>query len=239
MKISNSVSEKLGYYVYLLKDPRNKKPFYIGKGHGNRVIQHGLSALDSKTKETDKIKKIREINSAGKKVVVEILRHSMSEDQAFAVECSIIDYIGINNLTNIVSGHGSGDTGSMSLEELQIKYEAKEAIFSDSVVLININSTFERGMSLESLYEATRKHWHVSFDKVIRINIACGVYRGVIRCVYQDVKWIKSPLPEKGRCYFEGLIADEEILNKYLHKSVVKYWEKKGSVNPIRYVEYI
>lgn len=37
---SQSVIEKLKYYVYLLQDPRDNSVFYVGKGVGNRVFQH-------------------------------------------------------------------------------------------------------------------------------------------------------------------------------------------------------
>ena len=33
-------SEALGFYVYLYTDPRNEKPFYVGKGKGNRAFSH-------------------------------------------------------------------------------------------------------------------------------------------------------------------------------------------------------
>jgi len=44
-QFSNKVIEELGYYVYALIDPRDNKIFYIGKGHGNRVFQHCLAAI--------------------------------------------------------------------------------------------------------------------------------------------------------------------------------------------------
>jgi hypothetical protein len=46
--LTQSTIEKLGYYVYLLIDPRNDKVFYVGKGKGNRVNQHLLGALNKK-----------------------------------------------------------------------------------------------------------------------------------------------------------------------------------------------
>ena len=38
------IQEKLGWYVYCLRDPRDKKIFYIGKGKGNRVFAHANNA---------------------------------------------------------------------------------------------------------------------------------------------------------------------------------------------------
>jgi hypothetical protein len=37
---SQAVIENLGYYVYYLKDPRDDKVFYLGKGVGNRLFNH-------------------------------------------------------------------------------------------------------------------------------------------------------------------------------------------------------
>ncbi len=34
------MAEKLGYYVYLYVDPRDEKVFYIGKGKGERCLDH-------------------------------------------------------------------------------------------------------------------------------------------------------------------------------------------------------
>ena len=83
--LSQSTIEKLGYYVYLLIDPRDNKVFYVGKGKGNRINQHLLGALDDKTNETEKIKKIREIQNTGLEVKHSVLRHELTEKEAFEV----------------------------------------------------------------------------------------------------------------------------------------------------------
>jgi hypothetical protein len=38
------VASKLGWYVYLLVDPRSGRPFYVGRGHGDRCFRHVLLA---------------------------------------------------------------------------------------------------------------------------------------------------------------------------------------------------
>lgn len=119
-KLSQSTIEKLGYYVYLLSDPRTGKTFYIGKGCGNRINHHLLGALEENTKETDKVKMIRDIISFGLEVDLIILRHGLTEKEAIEIEGSIIDFIGIKNLTNLVLGHHSLDRGKMTPKNIKI-----------------------------------------------------------------------------------------------------------------------
>ena len=58
-QFSQKVKEELGYYVYCLVDPRDRKIFYIGKGCGDRVYAHACNALEDEEASTDKIEKIR------------------------------------------------------------------------------------------------------------------------------------------------------------------------------------
>lgn len=232
--LSQSTIEKLGYYVYLLIDPRNNKVFYVGKGKSNRINQHLLGALDDKTHETEKIKKIREIQNAGLEVKHFVLRHELTEKEAFEVESAVIDILGKDKLTNIVKGHNSEDKGLMNLEDIKIKYEAEDVIIKELAILININNLYRRDMTENEIYDATRKSWRININRISDIKIACSVYRGIIREVFLIEKWLSSP-EVKGRFMFLGKIAPKDVRNKYVDKSVSKYW-KKGSQNPIKYV---
>ncbi len=233
-KLSQSTIEKLGYYVYSLSDPRTNKVFYIGKGCGNRINHHLIGALKENTKETDKIKKIREIQSAGLEVGLVILRHGLTEKEAFEVESTLIDFIGMKNLTNIVLGHNSYDRGKMTLQNIEIEYEAPKAIFDDRVMLIRINKLYRYDMSAKELYEATRKDWVINSWRAKITPIVCAIYGGIIREVYKVDRWIPSP-DVLGRWKFEGKIVPEDIRKKYINKSV-KHIFKQGSQNPIKYV---
>ena len=232
-KLSQSTIEKLQYYVYFLIDPRNNKVFYVGKGCGGRINHHLLGALEEKTLETEKIKTIRDIQKSDKEVGLTILRHGLTEKEAFEIECSMIDFLGIENLTNLVNGHYSADRGVMSLQDLQIEYQAEEAVFTEPLLLIRINKLYRPHMTTEEIYEATRKHWNVG-ERGRKIKIVCSVYRGIIREVFIAERWRKSSRL-KGRSYFSGRAAPEKIREKYLHKSVASYL-MKGSQNPIKYV---
>jgi len=232
--LSQNTIEKLGSYVYLLIDPRNNKIFYVGKGKGNRINQHLLGALDDNTKETEKIKRIREIQNAKLEVKHTVLRHELTDKEALEVESAVIDVLGKDNLTNIVKGHNSEDKGIMELEDIKIKYEAEEANIEEPAILININNLYQRDMSEKEIYDATRKSWKISISHVSDIKIACSVYRGIIREVFTINRWLPSP-EVKGRYMFEGKVAPKNVREKYINKSISKYW-KKGSRNPIKYV---
>ena len=53
--------EELGYYVYVYSDPDTHKPFYVGKGKGNRVFDHLSYDNDSQ-----KVEYIQNLLKAGK-----------------------------------------------------------------------------------------------------------------------------------------------------------------------------
>lgn len=233
LKLSQLTIKKLWYYIYLLVEKKNNKVFYVGKGKGNRINCHFKDALSKEVKRSEKIRKILLLKAHVKKI---ILRHGLSENEAFAIESALIDYIGIDNLANIVKGYDYKN-GKADLEELKIRYEAKEADFiNDSVLLININRRYKQGMSQKDIYNVVRENWRVDINKVKEIKIICAVSQGIIRGVFEPKSWREVLKKEdKGRSCFLGKIADKKIVDKYLYKSVKKYWPI-GSQNPIKYV---
>lgn len=227
-EFSNAVCERIGYYVYILKDPRNDVIFYVGKGKGNRIFQHIQCALERET-ENDKYNLIREIIDAGKEVEHFILRHGLEEKLAFEIESTIIDLLGIENLTNSVKGHDTWERGLKTVDEVFQHYDAKAVTFEEPCIIININRLYTRGISAQKLYDSTRASWIVGIKRD-RAKYAIASYRGLVREVYEIEKW----QPNGKRWEFIGKIADDSIRDKYLNQSLENYI-KKGGQNPIRY----
>lgn len=101
---------KADYYVYLLIDPRNQKPFYVGKGTGKRETEHLMEAKRPEDKWTNPLKcrRINSILSQGYGVIHRRIYEQLTEGQAFSLESELIKLYGrlINNtgiLTNIIS----------------------------------------------------------------------------------------------------------------------------------------
>jgi len=225
-EFSQSVCEQIGYYVYILKDPRDGKIFYIGKGKGNRVFQHVLCALETED-QSDKLDLIREIGS--EKVQHFILRHGLTQELAYEIESACIDMLGLDNLTNAVKGHDSWERGLKTIDEVIQYYDTKEITITEPIIIININRHYKRFMSDDELYKTTRCCWKVG-PKRSRAKYAIAAYRGLVREVYRIDSW----QPKENRWGFTGHVAEAEVRDKYINQSLRRYFIK-GSQNPIKY----
>lgn len=153
MEISfkQSVTEALKCYVYALIDPRDNRIFYIGKGTGNRVYQHAQAAI-TEDSQSVKLSTIREIQNLGLTVRHYIIRHNLTEHEAYLVESTIIDLLTYpafnkeNILTNIVSGHHQWDEGIKTDEEINILYDCPkiEPIPGDKLLLVSLNKSYNQ-----------------------------------------------------------------------------------------------
>ena len=92
MEFKQTVIEALQYYVYCLVDPRDNKIFYVGKGYGNRVFNHAADSLNENL-DSLKLNTIRDICKEGLEVGYYIIRHGLSENEAYIVESALIDVL--------------------------------------------------------------------------------------------------------------------------------------------------
>ena len=239
---SPKVREKLKFYVYLYTDPRTGKPFYIGKGQGNRCFAHLKDIA-----HTDKTQAIRELNKLGLKPRIEILKYGLTEKQALLVEATAIDLLDVQALSNRVRGHGSKHGGRAEVDEIAAHLEARAVEISDPAVLIMISRAYRYGMTTQELYDATRSAWKVG-PRRHTAKFALSVYQGIVREVFEIVTWVEGGSTMRaddksshrtvppGRWEFVGRVADEPIRGKYVGKSVAHYF-KKGARNPIMYAK--
>ena len=232
-EFSQAVIEQLRYYVYFLQDPGNGEVFYVGKGMGNRVFQHVAGAMETDA-ESEKLDRIREIVDSGQSVGIRILRHGLEEATAFEIEAAMIDFIGRNNLTNVVGGRFSNFFGLRTPEELSDMYDAEELATSEPILLININRKYRRNMTENELYEATRNAWRLGWRRN-KVRYAVATYNGLTREAYSIEEWYQPP-DEYGRWAFVGArVEDERVRGELVQKSIKSY-QKPGQANPIKYL---
>lgn len=238
--------QNLKYYVYFLIDPDTKIPFYIGKGKDNRVFNHMECALETET-QNDKYDKIREILKANKKLEHIIVRHGLTEKVAIEIEASLIDTFDFlkTGITNIAGGQKSIEKGLMTSDEIKRLYNAEKLDeIGKDCILININKKYERGSGENAIYNATKETWTIDKRKLDSLKYVLSEYKGLIVEVFEVEEWY-----EKERGYtpkskkfgqtkigygFNGKVANDQIRNKYINKSIA-HTKKKGAASAIRY----
>jgi hypothetical protein len=214
-------------YVYCLRDPRDRKIFYIGKAGGNvgqgneRVFDHFSEArkalINLNSAQSAKIRRIIEIWAAGEDVEWFVIRHGLGETDEAAilhVEAALIDMLEISQngpALNVQRGHhvaAHGLLNSSDVRALAVPPVMPESLLNRPVFIFPIQNAVDQG---RDAYSATRGHWSVGAPfRQMQGALAVGVVRGVSQDAFRIDSWTQS-----GRLWqFEG----ESIGNSDLHQ---------------------
>jgi hypothetical protein len=119
------------YYVYQLVDPRDKQPFYIGKGTGRRANTHLWEIPETRNKYKEN--KIASIRSAGLEPIIEYVAENIIDDGlAYDIEATLIRKYGRKGydkngiLTNICEDARPPNYKGKTYEEIYGSEKAKE-----------------------------------------------------------------------------------------------------------------
>ncbi len=187
-KFSSSVIKELKYYVYIYSHPIANEIFYVGKGKGNRVFSHLEDYGDNKKNHI--INELRKQNLDPK---IEILVHGLEDEKtSLRVESSIIDLLGIQNLSNKQSGYKSATFGRMSIEQVNSSYDKQKIEIIEPSVLIRIKQAFRYSMTEIELYDYTRGHWRLNPERAKKAKYGFAIYEGIIQEIYEIINWYKA-----------------------------------------------
>jgi len=238
-EMSRDMASQLGHYVYMYFDPISKLPLYVGKGQGERILAHISASGDC-----EKGKAMRKLRESGTQPLLKFVRHGLTSEQAFLLESALIDVIGLDVLTNKVSGHGSSSMGMMSFAQLQSKFAKEEVVVEDPVLMVRLPRVFRYDMTPEALFEATCGTWKIG-QRRNEVRYVLAVHDDVVQEVYEVTGWQPGGTHSyktrdvggvsTKRWEFTGHeIPEGAVRERYCHKSVGHLFAR-GSQNPIRY----
>jgi uncharacterized protein len=224
-RFPRGVRAKLGTYVYLLVDPRTGRPFYVGRGRGNRCYRHVEVARNSPDDRTrsgkfDRLDRIRAAEADGRAVRVDVLRHGLTRDEARLVEATVSDALGLDQVTRL----GSRRRPAVEIgAELAAPARIKRV---HPVVLLRVGPH-----GADTTYGHARHGWRIGQRWVDTTSPrapqwAVVVAGDLVDAVYRIDSWEPSPAtaarPGAGRWSFVGT-PDADLGRRYAGRSVADY----------------
>jgi hypothetical protein len=263
MKLAKKVltpytQEQLGHYVYVLRDPRDNQIFYVGKGVGNRVLDHANGVIGKDDPQSMKEKQIIEIHVSGSEVDAWIIQSGLESDKhAFATESAVYGTLKLIGsaldsenvlLRNIVVPPGFSNSGLIQLNEAIAIFgePADSTLIPHNSVFIKPTTTWRRGMSAEELWESTHGWWLLGEERIQSIKYVFAIPNFVIRGAWlvPENGWRKQKLGDRGyadaqqkqakyknrkpRFGFDSMNDVSGDFSELLNKSVEHLYEKSG-----------
>jgi hypothetical protein len=230
------VAAKLGTYVYLLVDARTGRPFFVGRGRGDRCHRHveaARAAADdgAPSSKYPLLDRIREAESGGRPVRIEILRRGLTQDEADLVEATVADALGLGYETRLGSQRSpSHVVGAALAKRAKIRQDHR-------VVLLRVGP---HGSATD--YASARHGWRIGKRWVDAASGRSPTWAAVVAgelvdTVYRIDAWVPSPSAAgavSDRFSFVGT-PDPELDARYAGRSVRAYLGT-GTPSAVTYV---
>jgi len=237
------VASQLAVYVYLLVDARTGRPFLVARGRGDRCFRHVEAARSGapdggpaagKPGKYAALDRIREAESDGRPVRIEVLRHGLTSAEADLVVAAVDDALALGGTPMLGSQRGSAvELGASLAKRAKVKR-------SHPAVLLRVGPH-----GTEVTYDSARHGWRIGRRWVDTASErsprwAVLVSGDLVHSVYRIDRW--DPAPTSGGAGARGVerwsfvgTPDADLGARYVGRSVAAYLGT-GTPSQVTYV---
>lgn len=223
--------KKLGLYVYVLRDPRDGKIFYVGQGRDGRVFAHFGEAVNFlkgghvPEGSRSKIARILDIWSTDQDVDWVIVAHGLeNEEIANYIEASVYNALGESQNGSTLNAFTPPKSSLLQSDDVRLfsAEPVNPATPFKRVFIFPIHNTMR---TQDLVYEATRAEWRVIKENRTTPAHAVGLKNGLSVGSYIVDAWNELG---NGKCEFRGR-EDVTLLNKNWSRIINRtlgYWKR-------------